>query len=331
MQPSTSATPNSETTTPKPPGGPGDAGFPVIISEKGSALAHFAIQSTMLYRRASDLEHASDPETGRNFHWDAAANGWINSQTGEKANFAGYLSSTPESPTTATLPTATQPASTASPSSSQTSMSTTSAGVQFQLRGFGGASFINGNSPGTAGLDGAVLFPIGNKILIGPTAGFQWINKATVDKIGGGGPGSTFINTSVGINAGNFTGRVDVPLGRVYVGIQGGVTVAGATITKEEGFTSPTGGTTASTTTDHQSVVGPNAGVYLGFDPGWSKYEVVGTARWFTASVFAEYDYSKIKVTAASSGSSGGSKSSLDLQYNTVVAGIRFTFGHQAK
>src|SRR5579863_1886577 len=45
--------------------------------------------------------------------------------------------------------------------------------VAFQLRGFGGATIVNGNSPSTAGFDGAVLFPLGNRVLVGPTAGFQ--------------------------------------------------------------------------------------------------------------------------------------------------------------
>ena len=111
------------------------------------------------------------------------------------------------------------PPSKPSPSASQTSMSTTGAGIQFQLRGFGGASFINGNTPGTSGFDGAVLFPLGNRILVGPTAGFQWINSSIVNSIGSQQPGSTFIDTSAGFKEGRFGGRIGFPFGGWHLGV----------------------------------------------------------------------------------------------------------------
>jgi hypothetical protein len=226
------------------------------------------------------------------------------------------------------------PPSKPTPSKSQTSMSTTGAGIQFQLRGFGGATVINGNTPSTSGFDGAVLFPLGNRVLVGPTAGFQWVDSSIVKTIGGGPPPSTFIHESVGFKNGNFGGEVVIlpfvsagqtysafTLGDLSIGIRGGATVAGSTITQASGFCgngTPTGGpagcTTTSTTTTHDTVTGPFVGGYISH----SIFSHVG--------VFVGYDYSRLKITGPSSGSSGAS-STLNLHSNSVVAGVVLSFG----
>jgi hypothetical protein len=205
-------------------------------------------------------------------------------------------------------------------SSSQTSMSTTGAGIQFQLRGFGGASFINGSTPSAAGFDGAVLFPLGNRLLVGPTAGFQWIDSSIVKTIGSTTPGSTFIHTGAGFKAGNFGGRIAFPLGGWQLGIHGGATVASSAITQAQGFcggtgpTAPPGCTVTSTTTTHDTVTGPFVGGYISH----SIFSHVG--------VFVGYDYSQLKITGPSSSSSGAS-STLNLHSNIVVAGVVLSFG----
>jgi hypothetical protein len=194
------------------------------------------------------------------------------------------------------------------PSSSQTSMSTAGSGIQFRLRGFGGASIINGNTPSSAGFDGAVLFPLGNRVLVGPTAGFEWVDSSIVQSLGGGTLPSTFIHTSAGFKNGNFGARIEFPFGalwtqagnaatafgsdNLHLGIEGGVTVASSRITRAEGFcggTGPTGGssttcTTAGTATTHDTVVGPYVGAYISH----SIFSHVG--------VFVGYDYSSLKV-----------------------------------
>jgi hypothetical protein len=199
-------------------------------------------------------------------------------------------------------------------------MSTTGAGIQFQLRGFGGATIINGNTPSTAGFDGAVLFPLGNRVLVGPTAGFQWVDSSIVKTIGSMTPSSTFIHTGAGFKTGNFGGLIAFPLGGWQLGIHGGASVANSKITQAEGFcgtggpTAPAGCTTTSTTTTHDTVVGPFWGGYISH----SIFSHVG--------VFAGYDYSQLKITGPSSGSSRAS-STLNLHSNVVVAGVDLSFG----
>jgi len=313
------------TSTMQAPGAP-QGTTPVVISEgQGVATAtgrQTQVFSTVLFPDPNDPEHATDPRTGRNFHWDSATNTWVNSQTGESFHAAGYLCSTPgSSPQQPTAPPLQTPPTTgttrpAAPSSSQTSMGTTGAGIQFQLRGFGGATIVNGNAPATAGFDGAVLFPLGNHVLVGPTAGFQWVNSSIVSSIGSMTPGSTFANTSVGFKQGNFGGRIGFPFGGWQLGIQGGATVAGSTITQIEGFCGPTGCTTSSSTTTHDTVVGPFVGGYIGH----SIFSHVG--------VFVEYDYVRLKDTKPNpTNPSGPAISVFDLHYSNVVAGIVLTFG----
>lgn len=191
-----------------------------------------------------------------------------------------------------------------------------------QLRGFGGASFINGNAPPTAGFDGAVLFPLGNRVLLGPSAGFQWVDSSIIKTIGGGPPPSTFINTSVGFKSGNFGGRIGFPLAGFELGIQGGATVAGSTITQATGFcgtggpTAPAGCTVTSSTTTHDTVVGPFVGGYISH----SIFSHVG--------VFVEYDSSRFKDTKPNATNpTGPSVSVFDLHSNDVVAGLVLSFG----
>jgi hypothetical protein len=190
-----------------------------------------------------------------------------------------------------------------------------------QFRGFGGATTINGNSPSSAGFDGAVLFPLGNRVLVGPTAGFEWVDSAIVKTIGGGPPPSTFIHTSVGFKSGNFGGRIAFPFGEWQLGIHGGATVASSRITQAEGFcgtsstnpTAPPTCTVTSSSTTHDTVVGPFVGGYISH----SIFPHVG--------VFVEYDYRRLKDTKSS-------VSVFDLHSNDVVAGIVLSFGrHKVK
>jgi hypothetical protein len=208
-------------------------------------------------------------------------------------------------------------------SSSKTSMGTTGAGIQFQLRGFGGAGFINGNTPATSGFDGAVMFPLRNRLLVGPTAGFQWLDSSIVNSIGSQQPGSTFMHTSAGFKTGNFGGRIGFPYGAWQLGIQGGATVAGSTITQATGFcgtggpTAPAGCTTFSSTTTHDTVTGPFVGGYISH----SIFSHVG--------IFVGYNYHfGLKDTRPNpTNPSGPSATVLDLHYSDVIAGFNFTFG----
>lgn len=302
--------------TPQAPGGPQDTGRPVVIKEGETVStlsgAQTHVFSTVLHRDPSDPEHATDPLTGRNFHWDPTTNTWVDSQTGQSFPVSGYLCSTPGP---SALPT---PGTTGTAPPSPTPEENKRVALQF--RGFGGATIINSNSPSTAGFDGAVLFPLGNRVLVGPTAGFQWVDSSIVKTIGGGPPPSTFIHTSVGFKTGNFGGRIAFPFGGWQVGIHGGATVAGSTITQAEGFCgngTPTGGpagcTVTSSTTTHDTVVGPFVGGYISH----SIFSHVG--------VFVEYDYHHLKETKSS-------VSVFDLHDSDVVAGIVLSFGrHKAK
>lgn len=195
------------------------------------------------------------------------------------------------------------------------------------IRGFGGASFINGNTPPTAGFDGAVLFPLGNHVLIGPTAGFQWVNSSIISSIGSMTAGSTFANTGVGFKEGNFGGQIGLNLSGWELGIRGGATVAGSSITQAEGFcglgnaTSPAGCTVTSSTTTHDTVTGPFVGGYISH----SIFSHVG--------VFVEFDYSRFKDTKPNATNpTGPSVSIFDLHNNAAVAGLVLSFGrHSAK
>jgi hypothetical protein len=198
----------------------------------------------------------------------------------------------------------------------------THGGVSFDFRSFGGANIANGNAPATAGFDGAVLFPLGNRVLVGPTAGFQWVGSSIVGTIGGGPPPSTFIDTSAGFKEGDFGGRIAFPFGGWQFGAEGGATVASADITQAEGVCLTSGCTASSTTTSNANIVGPLVGAYIFH----SIFSHVG--------VFVEYDWNHLKYTTSSgsTGSSSGSRSIFDVENNGVVAGFAFTLGgHSAK
>jgi hypothetical protein len=200
-----------------------------------------------------------------------------------------------------------QTATTTPPTSVARGPGTTGMGFTptIQLRGFGGATIVNGNAPSTAGFDGAVLFPLGNRVLVGPTAGFQWVNSSIVSSIGSMTVGSTFANTSVGFKSGNFGGRLGLTLGGWELGVNGGATVAGSTITQNEGFCDPTAGCTiSSTTTTHDTVVGPFVGGYISH------------SIFSHAGVFVEFDYHRLKDNGV-----------FDVSDRAVVGGIVLSFG----
>jgi hypothetical protein len=200
-------------------------------------------------------------------------------------------------------------------------LSTSAFTPTIQFRGFGGATFVSGNTPAAAGFDGAVLFPLGNRVLVGPTAGFEWVDSSIVKTIGGGPPPSTFANESVGFKTGNFGGRIAFPFGGWQLGVHAGATVASSKITQNEGFcgtsstnpTAPPTCTVTSSSTTHDTVVGPFVGGYISH----SIFPHVG--------VFVEYDYRRLKDTKSS-------VSVFDLHDNDVVAGIVLSFGrHKVK
>lgn len=313
--------------TPQPPGAP-QSDSPLVV-EEGQTIgtlsgAQTQVFSTILKPDPNDPEHATDP-TGRNFHWDSTMDKWVNSETGRVTAFMGYLCSMPE-PSATSTPSAAGAPSGATPKENK-SVSTSGFTPSIQLRGFGGATIVNGNTPATAGFDGAVLFPLGNRVLVGPTAGFQWVNSSIVSSIGSMTAGSTFANESVGFNQGNFGGTIGFPFGGWQLGIQGGATVASSTITQQTGFcglgnaTSPAGCTVSSTTNTHDTVVGPFVGGYISH----SIFSHVG--------VFVEYDYQLLRDTQPNpTNPSGPSVTVFDLHLNTICFGVMFRlFGAPGK
>lgn len=187
----------------------------------------------------------------------------------------------------------------------------------FQLRGFGGPSDINGNTPASAGGDGAVLFPLGNRILVGPTGGFNWINSSIVQTIGSQQAGSTFINTSVGFKQGNFGGQIEFPYKPIDIGIHGGASVVNSSITQQSGFcglgnaTSPSGCNVTSTTNTSSTGIGSFVGGYISH----SIFPHVG--------IVVGYDYHFLPTISSPSGSS---LPSINVHSNQVVAGITLDF-----
>ncbi|MGH9745771.1 MAG: outer membrane protein [Candidatus Acidiferrales bacterium] len=265
-----------------------------------------------LVRSPTDPDSVSDSETGKNYVYDHDRKAWIDAATGE-CICPACTAPQPEENKPIQPPTPTQPAP-------EKSVSMSGFTPAFQFRGFGGASIINGNTPGTAGFDGAVLFPLGNRVLVGPTAGFQWVDSSIVSHFGSMTPGSTFANESVGFKEGNFGGRIGFPFGGFQISVQGGATVASSIITQNTGFCgngTPTGGPagcmTTSSTTAHDTVVGPFVGGYISH----SIFSHVG--------VFVEYDYHRLKDTKSS-------VSVFDLHHGDIVAGLVLSFGrHNVK
>lgn len=212
--------------------------------------------------------------------------------------------------------------------------STSSFTPEVAFRGFVGASIVNGNAPSTAGFDGAVLFPLGDRVLLGPMARFQWVDRSIVATVGSHQAGSTFIDTRVAFNEGDFEASLAFPFGGWQIGVQGGATLASASITQAEGFcggTTPTGSssticTVTSSTNTNATIVGPSVGGY------------VSHSLFSHAGVFVEYDWSHLNDTT-SSGSSGttsssstGSSAVFNVNNNSLTVGFDFTFGgHPAK
>jgi len=284
---------------------------------------------------AADPNTAFDPETGRNFVLDASCV-WRDAATGQavasgplqtvspvvgQPYYRGVLPSAAD-PNTAFDPETGRnfvsvpcPPPTQTTKPSPTTTVTTpeeNKKVALQIRGFGGTRFVNGNTPCATGFDGAVLFPLGNRVLVGPTGGFEWICSSLVQTIGGGPPPSTFINQSVGFKSGNFGGSIAFPFGGWQLGVHGGATVAGSTITQNGGVCL-TSGCTISSTTTHDTVVGPFVGGYISH----SIFSHVG--------VFVEYDYRRLKDIKSS-------VSVFDLHDSDLVGGLVLSFGrHKVK
>ena len=208
-------------------------------------------------QRASDPDSAFDSKSGRNFVYDHQKQSWIDAKTGECICPSCAVPQENKSVSVSTPPQAIP----------QNPDSMSGFTPSFQLRGFGGVTLMSGNAPTTAGFDGAVLFPLGNRVLVGPTAGFQWVGTSIVSTIGGGPPPSTFIDTNVGFKTGNFGGRLGLTLGRWELGVSGGASVASSTITQNEGAcntgSAGIGCTVVSTSTAHDTVVGPCVGGYI--------------------------------------------------------------------
>ena len=141
----------------------------------------------------SDPTHAFDSTTGQNLNWDPDNNTWVDSATGKSLGFDGVLTTPPPSPPQ-------MPATT----------SMVSPGPQFG--GFGGSAIVNGNAPSVAGFDGGVLFPLGNRVLVGPAASYEWVNSSIVKTVGGGPP-----LTGTTANDLNFTGEYTVNGNRVSI------------------------------------------------------------------------------------------------------------------
>ena len=208
---------------------------------------------------------------------------------------------------------------------SQTSINTTGLGIQFQLRGYGGVSIAKDSSPSTVGVEGAMLLPLGNRILVGPSASFQRIDSFLVNSIGGGHAPSTFMHTSVSFENKNFGGSlVFIPHGAWQLGVQGGATIAGSTIAQQSGFcgvggpTAPAGCQVLSTTKAHATIVGP-------FVDAYASHPIRNGL-----GAFVGYEYHRMKY--ASSAAAGSSDLSIsrptdfDSHYQNVVGGITLTF-----
>jgi hypothetical protein len=139
---------------------------------------------------------------------------------------------------------------------STTGMSTS--GPSGEIRVDGGVAFASGEKPGTAGVDGAVLW--GSKVKFGPMAGFNWVREYLENSVGGTGTGSfsTFMNERVSLKNVDFGARVVGGSDRWRVGANAGITVSGASITQETGVCNATAGCSGTTTTQtHKTIVGP--------------------------------------------------------------------------
>lgn len=201
---------------------------------------------------------------------------------------------------------------TSSTSSSNTSMDSNGSGIHVEVRAFGGAAFINGNTPATAGADGAVVFSVWKYLHAGPTAGVQWMDTSQLQAIGSEMPGSTFIKTSADFWSGNFGGQLAFPIRRFEVGFRGGAMVARSAVMQVSGFCTITGGCTVSgSTSTHSTGVGSFVGVY-------GSYPICRHT-----GVFAEYDYHFLPSIQAQP---GGSLPPINSHANDLHFGFRFKF-----
>jgi hypothetical protein len=303
--------------SPQAPGGTADtSGEPVVVMEKESRPsatgAHTQASGALLRRTAEDPRHGTDAD-GRIFSWDAATNGWVNSQTGGKADFVGYLCPVPEtfaSPAgAATTPAApAQPQGNAAPGkpaegAAQVASSATPAAITSQsaaytpvsrsgfapsveVRGFGGEGFSSGNSVGTAGVDGAVLFHAGDSVRLGPMAGWLRISRTTTSTTGNSSlPDSDYTTTSSQLSGqGNFGGRIGFPFSGWEVGAEGGAVMASLHVSQEQNTcTASVAQCTLTNSAITDTVVGPFFGGYF----SRSLVNHVG--------VFAKFEYSHLQ------------------------------------
>jgi RHS repeat-associated protein len=176
---------------PAPPIIPGvdDAFLRAVNSLRGRSNG--AVPTHQAMQDPTDPTHAFDSTTGQNLNWDPDNNTWVDSKTGESLGFDGVRIAPP--PTPPQIP------------------GTTS--MVIPGGGFGGAAFVSGSAPSTSGFDGAVLFPLGNRVLIGPNASYEWINS-TIVKTVGAGPSTS---GSTAANDLNFTGEYTLNGNRVSI------------------------------------------------------------------------------------------------------------------
>jgi hypothetical protein len=127
---------------------------------------------------------------------------------------------------------------------------------------------------------------------------------------------STFMRTSVGLNAGNIVAVAGYASGPWQIDAHAGVTIADAGVHQQTGICGGSAGpgcTVFSTTTSHDTVVGPTVGARL----SRMIYPQVG--------VYVEYDHTWLKDTGVLP-TSGARFTIFDLNENTVVGGVSFYF-----
>jgi hypothetical protein len=197
------------------------------------------------------------------------------------------------------------------------SSSATGTNVEFQVRGFGGVAFEGDHTPAKFGFDFAMMFPLGDGLLVGPMAGYERVNDAVVAKVGPAPPPSTFIIDSAKINAGTFGGRIEKNLGGGWlVGAEGGAIVARVDVTQQEGFCSPPGGSRPpgcqvfGTASGQDTRVAPFGGAYI------ERFLCPHVAA------FAEYEYSGLDEEIVSGTGPSQSTRKFDLNQNEIKFGV---------
>jgi hypothetical protein len=201
------------------------------------------------------------------------------------------------------------------------------AAMQFQVSPYGGATFGNGNTPATFGVNSALAFPLGNVISFAPTTGFQVINDSIVNSSGSHQTGSTFIDTSASFKKVKIGADLHFTFGRsreFEFAAGGGATVADATTTQQMGFCAGTGGSlppgcnVLSKTTTNNWVWGPSA-------------ETSISRRLNSHLAFqSQYNWTHLKkdVTGGTGGTTTtGTQTLFDVNQNTVTGGFTFYVG----